>query len=538
MSEEQSMQSMQPMEEMHSMEATHSMNTSAVGHLYTQTNETQNGVIHYLRSADGTITEAERCLHRRRRVGRLQPDHQPREHAEPLRGRAQRHPQPGQPAPLRHQRGRQLGLELHRRRRGAPDAGGRQADRQHRARTKRKREVAGVRRRHRHALRAPLTRPRPPSPALGRRRGPAHRAAGALHDERRRQAQPRGHDGRALAGRQVPARRDDVRRAGEAQSGRLADPLGLAQRRGAALGRLERARPRRPGRVPRQRTRRARRPAVPGRRRRLAVVPAVPEPPPASVRDRVRGRRRALAGDARLGRHGLDRPRRRDRHQPGQAVGAVLAVDQPGRPDRVRRELRLQLRDELLPRGQRALGREGSRLPAGPGRRTLQGAQRNRLAAARATTGSRRTAPTSTSSTATPRSWSGTGRSRTARWRRSPARRSPTTARRAWRASRPPPRGARVRAPRPTFLELGDADEHRQHRSAAHRDLGVLADPQPARDREARDLPGRRARAAAPPARAEAELPRVDRADHGGAPRGRSRRHARSPRRSSSASRC
>ena len=62
MSEEQSMQSMQPMEEMHSMEATHSMNGGAVGHLYTQTNETRNGVIHYLRSADGTITEAERCF--------------------------------------------------------------------------------------------------------------------------------------------------------------------------------------------------------------------------------------------------------------------------------------------------------------------------------------------------------------------------------------------------------------------------------------------------------------------------------------------
>ena len=32
------------------------------GHHYTQTNETQNCVIHYLRSADGTITESERVL--------------------------------------------------------------------------------------------------------------------------------------------------------------------------------------------------------------------------------------------------------------------------------------------------------------------------------------------------------------------------------------------------------------------------------------------------------------------------------------------
>ena len=65
MSEEQSMQSMQsmqPVEATESMEATHSMNGDAVGHLYTQTNETRNGVIHYLRSADGTITEAERSF--------------------------------------------------------------------------------------------------------------------------------------------------------------------------------------------------------------------------------------------------------------------------------------------------------------------------------------------------------------------------------------------------------------------------------------------------------------------------------------------
>ena len=32
------------------------------GHLYMQTNEFHNCVIHYLRSPDGTITESERCL--------------------------------------------------------------------------------------------------------------------------------------------------------------------------------------------------------------------------------------------------------------------------------------------------------------------------------------------------------------------------------------------------------------------------------------------------------------------------------------------
>jgi 6-phosphogluconolactonase (cycloisomerase 2 family) len=35
---------------------------TAVGHLYTQTNEVQNCVIHYLRHADGTISEAERVF--------------------------------------------------------------------------------------------------------------------------------------------------------------------------------------------------------------------------------------------------------------------------------------------------------------------------------------------------------------------------------------------------------------------------------------------------------------------------------------------
>jgi hypothetical protein len=32
------------------------------GHVYMQTNETQNAIIHYLYSANGTITEAERIL--------------------------------------------------------------------------------------------------------------------------------------------------------------------------------------------------------------------------------------------------------------------------------------------------------------------------------------------------------------------------------------------------------------------------------------------------------------------------------------------
>lgn len=45
-------------------EATHAFqsNKGHGGHLYMQTNETQKAIIHYLWSADGTITEAERIL--------------------------------------------------------------------------------------------------------------------------------------------------------------------------------------------------------------------------------------------------------------------------------------------------------------------------------------------------------------------------------------------------------------------------------------------------------------------------------------------
>jgi 6-phosphogluconolactonase (cycloisomerase 2 family) len=46
---------------MHAMEPMHSMNGhEAVGHLYMQTNEIRNAVVHYRRSADGAIEEVER----------------------------------------------------------------------------------------------------------------------------------------------------------------------------------------------------------------------------------------------------------------------------------------------------------------------------------------------------------------------------------------------------------------------------------------------------------------------------------------------
>ena len=61
MPDEQSMQPMQAMEPTHTMESTHSMNGhEAVGHLYLQTNELRNAIVHYRRSANGAIEEVDR----------------------------------------------------------------------------------------------------------------------------------------------------------------------------------------------------------------------------------------------------------------------------------------------------------------------------------------------------------------------------------------------------------------------------------------------------------------------------------------------
>jgi 6-phosphogluconolactonase (cycloisomerase 2 family) len=67
MPEEQSMQSMESMESMHAMESTHSMagmrsvnDDEAVGHLYLQTNEIHNAIVHYHRTENGAIEEVDR----------------------------------------------------------------------------------------------------------------------------------------------------------------------------------------------------------------------------------------------------------------------------------------------------------------------------------------------------------------------------------------------------------------------------------------------------------------------------------------------
>jgi 6-phosphogluconolactonase (cycloisomerase 2 family) len=61
MPDEQSMPPMQPAEPMRTMEPMRAMNGhEAIGHLYMQTNELRNAVIHYRRSANGAIEEVDR----------------------------------------------------------------------------------------------------------------------------------------------------------------------------------------------------------------------------------------------------------------------------------------------------------------------------------------------------------------------------------------------------------------------------------------------------------------------------------------------
>src|SRR5262249_44650170 len=73
----------------------------------------------------------------------------------------------------------------------------------------------------------------------------------------------------------------------------------------------------------------------------------------------------------------------------------------------------------------------------------------------------------------------------------------------------------------------GSTDAHRGSGGAADRDVGLGAHAEPARDRKAGHLPGRRAGPAPPHTWAQAELPGVDRANCGGAARGGSRRPVR-----------
>ena len=128
------------------------MSNGHAGHLYMQTNEIQNAIIHYHRAANGTLTEVERCPHGRRRFRDVQADQRPGERAECLRGRGQRHPHAGSTVSVCDQWRRQFGLQLPRRRRRPAHAGGRQADGKPRGRKERHRQIAGLCPLERHAV--------------------------------------------------------------------------------------------------------------------------------------------------------------------------------------------------------------------------------------------------------------------------------------------------------------------------------------------------------------------------------------------------
>ncbi len=169
------------------------------GHLYMQTNETRNCVVHYRRSADGALAEVERTATGGAGSGGYNPIVNRESTPNPFEGArsvilsrdnrllfATNAGDNSVSSFTVDDEGRLTLVDVKRTGNIVPGPSGSAKSLAYDAR-------------QRHALRAPLARPRSRSPALGRRRGSPHRAAGALHDERRRQAQPRGHDGRALA---------------------------------------------------------------------------------------------------------------------------------------------------------------------------------------------------------------------------------------------------------------------------------------------------------------------------------------------------
>ena len=127
---------MTPSDKMEPQEMTAPHNgMSRAGHLYMQTNEVRNCIIHYLRSPDGTITEAERVFTGGSGSGGYNPIVDGKARRIAFEGARSVILSPDQPLSVHHQRRRQFGLELRGRRRRTSDAARRQAHRERRART-------------------------------------------------------------------------------------------------------------------------------------------------------------------------------------------------------------------------------------------------------------------------------------------------------------------------------------------------------------------------------------------------------------------
>ena len=137
------------------------------GHLYIQTNEIHNAVVHYRRSENGAIEEVDRVSTGAAGSGGYNPIINRESTPNPFEGARSVILSRDNRFLFATNAGDNSVSSFTVDDEGAPDAGGRQADGQPRARKEREREVACVRRLHWDALRAPLPRSRPPSPALG-----------------------------------------------------------------------------------------------------------------------------------------------------------------------------------------------------------------------------------------------------------------------------------------------------------------------------------------------------------------------------------
>ena len=88
------------------------MSSQGGGHLYMQTNEIRNCVVHYRRAANGAITEMERTATGGAGSGTFKPISGQESAPNAFEGAASVHSQPGLPVSFYHQWRRRFGFEL------------------------------------------------------------------------------------------------------------------------------------------------------------------------------------------------------------------------------------------------------------------------------------------------------------------------------------------------------------------------------------------------------------------------------------------
>jgi hypothetical protein len=137
------------------------------GHLYMQTNETQNAIVHYRRHPNGTITEVQRTSTGGSGSGVFKPISGQESAPNAFEGAASVI-LAGSAVSICHQWRRQFGLQLCCSRRWPAHAAGRPADWKRRRGTKRHRQITSLLSFEANALRVALVRPRPPLADAGR----------------------------------------------------------------------------------------------------------------------------------------------------------------------------------------------------------------------------------------------------------------------------------------------------------------------------------------------------------------------------------